>query len=131
MERPVQRRRLIGLALAAALLPAAPALAHHSFAMFDRDKAVAISGVVKDFQWTNPHVWIQVMVPDAKGTTQEWGVECTSVNFLRRQGWEKDSLKPGDKIKLMIFPLKDGSKGGQLNKLVELNGSTALLPGYQ
>ena len=131
MERPVQRRRLIGLALAAALLPAAPALAHHSFAMFDRDKPVAIAGVVKDFQWTNPHVWIQVMVPDAKGTTQEWGVECTSVNFLRRQGWEKDSLKPGDKIKLMIFPLKDGSKGGQLNKMLELNGSTSALPGYQ
>ena len=112
-------------------MTATPALAHHSFAMFDRDKPVAISGVVKDFQWTNPHVWIQVMVPDAKGTPQEWGVECTSVNFLRRQGWEKDSLKPGDKVKLMIFPLKDGSKGGQLNKLVELNGSTASLPGYQ
>ena len=131
MERPVHRRRLIGLALALTAMTATPALAHHSFAMFDRDKPVAISGVVKDFQWTNPHVWIQVMVPDAKGTPQEWGVECTSVNFLRRQGWEKDSLKPGDKVKLMIFPLKDGSKGGQLNKLVELNGSTALLPGYQ
>ena len=131
MERPVHRRRLIGLALALTAMTATPALAHHSFAMFDRDKPVAISGVVKDFQWTNPHVWIQVMVPDAKGTPQEWGVECTSVNFLRRQGWEKDSLKPGDKVKLMIFPLKDGSKGGQLNKLVELNGSTASLPGYQ
>jgi hypothetical protein len=128
----VNRRRLIGLALAiAAALPAAPALAHHSFAMFDREKPVAISGVVKDFQWTNPHVWIQVMVPNAKGVNEEWGVECTSVNFLRRQGWEKDSLKPGDKVKLMIFPLKDGSKGGQLNKLVELNGSTSSLPGYQ
>ncbi len=131
MEPTVHRRRLIGLALALAALAATPAMAHHSFAMFDRDKPVAISGVVKDFQWTNPHVWIQVMVPDAKGTPQEWGVECTSVNFLRRQGWEKDSLKPGDKVKLMIFPLKDGSKGGQLNKLVELNGSTAALPGYQ
>ena len=131
MERPVQRRPLIGLALALAALAATPALAHHSFAMFDRDKPVAISGVVKEFQWTNPHVWIQVMVPDAKGTPQEWGVECTSVNFLRRQGWEKDSLKPGDKVKLMIFPLKDGSKGGQLNKMIQLNGSTSSLPGYQ
>ena len=131
MERPVRRRPLIGLALALAALAATPALAHHSFAMFDRDKPVAISGVVKDFQWANPHVWIQVMVPDAKGTPQEWGVECTSVNFLRRQGWEKDSLKPGDKVKLMIFPLKDGSKGGQLNKMIQLNGSTSSLPGYQ
>ena len=131
MELPVHRRRLIGLVLALAVLPAAPALAHHSFAMFDRDKPVPIAGVVKDFQWTNPHVWIQVMVPDAKGAPQEWGVECTSVNFMRRQGWEKDSLKPGDKVKLMIFPLKDGSRGGQFNKLVELNGSTVSLPGYQ
>ncbi len=123
-------RRLTAIALALALLPA-PALAHHSFAMFDRDKAVPLTGVVKDFQWTNPHVWIQVMAPDARGQPQEWGVECTSVNFLRREGWEKESLKPGDKVKLMIFPLKDGSHGGQLNKLIELNGSTASLPGYQ
>ena len=131
MERPVHRRRLIGLVLALAALPAAPALAHHSFAMFDRDKAVPISGVIKDFQWTNPHVWIQVMVSDARGTAQEWGIECTSVNFMRRQGWDKDSLKPCDKVKLMIFPLKDGSRGGQFNKLIELNGSTVSLPGYQ
>ena len=131
MERPVQRHRLIGFALALAALAATPALAHHSFAMFDREHPTPISGVIKDFQWTNPHVWIQVMVPDAKGTPQEWGVECTSVNFLRREGWDKDSLKPGDKVKLLVFPLKDGSHGGQLNKLVERNGSTTTLPGYQ
>ena len=126
----LSRRRLTAIALALAVAPT-PALAHHSFAMFDRDKPVPLTGVVKDFQWTNPHVWIQVMAPDAKGVTQEWGVECTSVNFLRREGWDKDSLKPGDKVKLMIFPLKDGSHGGQLNKLVELNGSDRSLPGYQ
>jgi hypothetical protein len=131
-EPPVHRRHLTAAALAlAAVLPAPPALAHHSFAMFDREHPTPVTGVIKDFQWTNPHVWIQVMVPDAKGTPQEWGVECTSVNFLRREGWDKDSLKPGDKVKLMIFPLKDGSHGGQLNKLTELNGSTSSLPGYQ
>ena len=126
------RTRLIRLTAAIALtLAAAPATAHHSFAMFDRDKPLALEGTVKDFQWTNPHVWIQVMAPDAKGAQQEWGVECTSVNFMRRQGWERTSLKPGDKIKLVIFPLKDGSHGGQFNKLTELNGSPANLPGYQ
>ena len=108
-----------------------PALAHHSFAMFDRDHPLTVEGVVKDFQWTNPHVWIQVMIPDAKGVNQEWGVECTSVNFMRRQGWDRASLKPGDKIKLIFFPLKDGSRGGQFNKLVELNGSPTNLPGYE
>ena len=90
------RHVLIGLAMALTLAAAgaSPALAHHSFAMFDRDKPIALAGTVKDFQWTNPHVWIQVLVPDAKGVDQEWGVECTSVNFMRRQGWERDSLKP-------------------------------------
>ncbi len=126
------RTRLSRLWLAVALLAvAAPAVAHHSFAMFDRDKPIALEGTVKDFQWTNPHVWIQVMIPDAKGVDQEWGVECTSVNFMRRQGWDHASLKPGDKIKLVIFPLRDGSHGGQFNKLTELNGSPSSLPGYQ
>jgi hypothetical protein len=125
------RRRLSGLILGSLALSAAPAFAHHSFAMFDREKPVTLSGVVKDFQWTNPHVWIQLVVEDAKGAPQEWGVECTSVNFMRRQGWDRTSLKPGDKVKLVIFPLKDGSPGGQFNKLVELNGSTVSLPGYQ
>ncbi len=109
---------------------AAPAFAHHSFAMFNRDQPVAIVGTVKEFQWTNPHVWIQVLVPDSAGVAQEWGVECTSVNFMRRQGWERGALKPGDKVKLMIFPLKDGSHGGQFNKLVELNGAPSALSGY-
>ena len=123
-------RRLTALALALAVLPA-PALAHHSFAMFDRDKPAPLAGVVKEFQWSNPHVWIQLLVPGPDGADQEWGVECTSVNFMRRQGWDRASLKPGDKVKLMIFPLKDGSHGGQFNKLTELNGSPLSLPGYK
>ena len=109
---------------------AAPASAHHSFAMFNRDQPVALVGTVKDFQWTNPHVWIQVVAQDSAGESQEWGVECTSVNFMRRQGWDRGALKPGDKVKLMIFPLKDGSHGGQFNKLVELNGAPSTLLGY-
>ena len=124
--------KMLALAgVAAVSLAAAPAFAHHSFAMFDNQKNVTLDGTVKDFQWTNPHVWIQVMVPDAKGAQQEWGVECTSVNFMRRQGWDRASLKPGDKVKLIFFPLKDGSRGGQFNKLVELNGSPTNLPGYE
>jgi Family of unknown function (DUF6152) len=125
------RLRLTLAAGLAATLMAAPALAHHSFAMFDRDHPATLQGVVKDFQWTNPHVWIELAVPDAKGADQQWSVECTSVNFMRREGWDRASLKPGDKIKLILFPLKDGSKGGQFNKLIELNGSPTNLPGYQ
>lgn len=123
------RSCLIALVLAGGA--AAPAMAHHSFAMFDREHPTPISGTVKDFQWTNPHVWIQVVVKGPDGAQQEWGVECTSVNFMRRQGWDKDSLKAGDKVKLQIFPLKDGSHGGQFHGLTELNGRTTALPGYQ
>ena len=123
------------VAMSAAVLAAGaasgPAQAHHSFAMFDREHPAPVSGTVKDFQWTNPHVWIQVLVPGADGAQEEWGVECTSVNFMRRQGWDRDSLKAGDKVKMMIFPLKDGSHGGQFNKLVELNGRASDLPGYR
>ena len=120
-------RVLLALALAG---PPAGALAHHSFAMFDRDHPTTLAGTVKDFQWTNPHVWIQVVAADPKGVSQEWGVECTSVNFMRREGWDHDTLKAGDKVELLIFPLKDGSHGGQFNKLVKLNGSPSGLPGY-
>ena len=122
---------VIGLALAALAAAAAPAQAHHSFAMFDREHPAPVSGTVKDFQWTNPHVWIQVLVPGADGAQEEWGVECTSVNFMRRQGWDRGSLKAGDKVRMLIFPLKDGSHGGQFNKLVELNGRASDLPGYR
>jgi len=125
------RNGLIGLVLAAGAAAPPAAQAHHSFAMFDRDRPVELAGAVKEFQWTNPHVWIELMVPQPGGGDQEWGIECTSVNFMRRQGWDRTSLNPGDKVKLMIFPLKDGSHGGQFNKLVELNGSPNSLPGYK
>ena len=124
------RNALVGLALAiGAVAPAAQA--HHSFAMFDREKPTPVAGVVKDFQWTNPHVWIQLLVPGPGGVDQEWGVECTSVNFMRRQGWDHASLKAGDKVTLVIFPLKDGSHGGQFSRLTELNGTPSALPGYK
>ena len=134
-RRAAVRRAGAGLlaAVAACLIGVtapAPAHAHHSFAMFDREHPAVLQGTVKDFQWTNPHVWIQVLVPAKAGGEEEWGVECTSVNFMRRQGWDRTSLKSGDKIKITVYPLKDGSRGGQFGGLVELNGSPSNLPGY-
>jgi hypothetical protein len=107
------------------------ALAHHSFAMFDRQKPVTLEGKVLQFQWTNPHVWIQMTVPDGRGGSAEWGVECTSVNMLKRQGWHHDSLQPGDRVKLLLYPLRDGSHGGQLAKLLQINGTDANLVSYR
>jgi hypothetical protein len=114
MTRSSWRPALLALALAFATAPAAPALAHHSFAMFDSQKNVTLEGTVKEFQWTNPHTWIQIIVKDANGKDVEWSVEGGSPNGLARQGWSRLSLKPGDKASIVIHPLKDGTNGGSL-----------------
>lgn len=107
------------------LLVAAPAtgLAHHSFAMFNRDQTMSVSGSVKDYEWANPHVWIHVMVTDEKGVPREWGFEMQSIAQDSRAGWRPDSVKPGDKITVEFHPLKDGTRGGQLASAVLANGT--------
>lgn len=100
---------------AATVMATSLAFAHHSFAMFDNAKTINIVGTVKEFQWTNPHIWVQVMVPDAAtGKEIEWSIEGGSPNGLSRNGWKRSSLKAGDKIELAIHPMKDGSYGGSL-----------------
>jgi hypothetical protein len=101
---------LAGIALAAAI----PASAHHSFAMFDRTKSVTVNGVVKDYEWTNPHVWIHLMLPDEQGTQREWSFEMQAIAQDYAAGWRSDSVKAGDKIRIEFHPLKDGARGGQL-----------------
>jgi hypothetical protein len=102
--------RLLGVA-ALALACAAPALAHHSFAMFDQKKVMTLNGTVHEFQWTNPHAWIEMDVQQGR-TTQRWSIELNSPNNLKRQGWKRDSLKPGDKVTLRMAPLRSGEHGG-------------------
>ena len=108
----------------AGLLAAADpaATAHHSFAMFDNSKAVSMSGVVKEYEWTNPHVWIHMMAPDAQGTSREWSFEMQSVQQDAAAGWRPDSVKPGDRVTIEFHPLKDGSRGGQLMSATLANG---------
>src|SRR5215471_6044618 len=103
---------------------AAPALAHHSFAMFDSDKTVMLSGTVKEFEWTNPHSWIRINVADANGTERQWAIEMNSPAQNAQRGWKSDTLKPGDKIGLTIHPLKDGSRGGQFMSAQLPDGKT-------
>jgi hypothetical protein len=98
------------------------AQAHHSFAIYDSAHQITIEGTVKEFQWTNPHVWIHVMVKNDKGTEEEWNVECTSVNFLERRGWSKRTFKAGDKVSITLSPLRDGSKGGSFRTVNSING---------
>lgn len=93
-------------------LASVTALAHHSVAMFDHSKRVTVEGTVKEWQWTNPHAWLQVLAPDASGAQVEQGFEVGSPNTLVRDGFKKDSFKPGDKVKVFAAPRRDGTVGG-------------------
>ena len=97
--------------------------AHHSFAMFDRERSIVISGVVSDFQWTNPHTWIQVIVTDAAGKQVEWSLDGGSPGILSRNGWKRTSLQAGDKITVEIYPLKSGEPGGSFIEITKSDGS--------
>jgi len=110
----VSKKMLALAGFAAVALAAAPAFAHHSFAMFDNTKNVTLEGTVKEFQWTNPHSWIQIVAKDASGKDVEYSIEGGSPNGLARSGWKRTSLKPGDKAVLVMHPLKDGTAGGSL-----------------
>ena len=99
------------IAAAAALAVAVPALAHHSFAMFNQRQIMTLEGTVSEFQWTNPHAFIEMDVV-ANGATQHWSIELNSPNNLKRQGWSRAALKRGDRISLRMNPLRDGSHGG-------------------
>jgi hypothetical protein len=109
--------RLALTALAAAAL-AGPALAHHSFAMFDMKKDLTAEGVVTDFRWTNPHAWMHLDITDASGAKVNWALEMTSPNNLVLSGWRRSSLKPGDKVTVTYHPLLNGKSGGSLVKVV-------------
>lgn len=102
-----------GLILVAA---ASPLMAHHSFTMFDMSKQVTLTGNVTDFQWTNPHVYIEIDVPDDKGAVTHWSIELGSPSILLQSGWKFSSLHKGDKVTLVINPLKNGQMGGFLSK---------------
>jgi hypothetical protein len=111
-----------GSAACALLALAASAWGHHSFAMFDLEKQVTVQGTVKEFQWTNPHCWLQVMVPDGKGGAQEWSFEMGAMGMLARTGWKSTTLKPNDEVTVLMNPLKSGAPSGRLLKVTLPNG---------
>lgn len=86
--------------------------AHHSMAMFDSQKEVTISGVVREFQWSNPHCYIQVMAKDAQGRDVEWSMEMGAPMYLYARGWRPGSLKAGTPVSVKISPLRSGEPGG-------------------
>jgi hypothetical protein len=112
--------------LAAAILISAaiPSAAHHSFAMFDREQTVELQGTVKDFQWTNPHSFLDVYVDDLKGGAPVlWTLEFGAVHNLVNQGWKPKTLLPGDKILVTVHPAKNGGPYGQALSVTLPNGT--------
>jgi hypothetical protein len=119
----ISRLAIMGAALAGGLCGATvTAFAHHSFAMFEREKEVTLVGTVREFQWTNPHAFIEMDVPAAQGQIEKWAIEMNSPNNLTRQGWKSSMLKPGDKVSVTLNPLRDGKKGGLFVSVVLPDG---------
>jgi len=111
-----------GFLWAAVALAATAAEAHHSFAMFDHVNRVTLAGTVTQFQWTNPHVFIELDVPDGNGSIKHYSIECASPNVLQRIGWKYTDVKQGDKITLLINPLRNGAAGGMLETATLADG---------
>jgi hypothetical protein len=101
---------------------AIPVFAHHSFAMFDTAKPVTLTGLVTSFEWTNPHVYIEVDVPDGQGGQRHWSIELGSTSILMRAGWKFNTLKKGDKVTALVSPLRTGEPGSLLNRITLADG---------
>jgi hypothetical protein len=117
------------LIVGALLIAAAPVVAHHSFAMFDFSKEVTVAGDVKEFRWRNPHIHILMNVPNGQGGMDEYDIEGGTPNTQKRNGWNADIIKPGDKISVVMRPLKNGDKGGNLIRAARQDGTAIGNPG--
>jgi Family of unknown function (DUF6152) len=121
--------QVLSFAGMAAALMAVPATAHHSFAMFDAEKTLTLSGTVKEIEWTNPHMWLYVMAPDQSGKIQEYPLEMQGPGQSMKNGWKQDSVKPGDKVTVEMHPLKTGARGGQLMSVLLPSGQKLSVTG--
>ena len=113
----------LGVAGIAIVMSAFPAFAHHSFSMFDATSSKTVEGVVKEFQWTNPHSWILMMVSNSQGQLEQWAIEMGGPIGLARQGWTPKTLKPGMQVKTVIHPMRDGTNGGQFMAITLPDGT--------
>jgi hypothetical protein len=116
------RRGWVSLCAVLGLAGVGAALAHHSFAMYDSDHQIKLAGTVTSFEWNNPHVYIALASSDEHGDTKGYTVECASPGILNRVGWKFNMIKPGDKITVIIAPLKTGEPGGLLKQLTLADG---------
>ena len=113
--------RLAGIIL---LLAVTSSFAHHSSAMFDKQIVRHVTASVTEFQWTNPHVWIQISIENESGEIEEWSIEGLGPNSLSRKGWRRNSFKAGEIIEIKFNPMRDGSKAGGFIGAKFENGQT-------
>lgn len=110
------------LALAFLASGANVASAHHSFAMFDSDHQIRLSGTVSEFRWQNPHIYIHLQAPDAKGKMRDWTIECANPGILNRLGWKFNMIKKDDRITVVVAPLRTGEAGALLKQVKLADG---------
>jgi hypothetical protein len=106
------------------MLVSGAALAHHSPVVFDHTKQITIVGTVTEFKWSSPHAWMHIDVADKDGRTSNWGVEMNPASLLARAGWKASTIKPGDKVEVLIYPLRNDEKGGQYISIKLPDGRT-------
>ena len=116
------KRSLIACVGIAVILAAGSVAAHHSPVLFDRSVTKTLAGTVVEFAWTNPHSAIQLDVPNERGGMERWGVELGSPNSMVKAGWKSTTLKPGDKVTVVVNPLKSGEPGGIFVSLTLADG---------
>lgn len=104
------------------VLASGAAYAHHSTALFDYSQSKTLHGVVRAFQWGNPHNYVQLTTTDDKGRQQEWAIEAGVPSAMSQLGWGKNTLKAGDKVTVVIAPMRDGSMSGSLKTVTLPNG---------
>jgi hypothetical protein len=108
--------------LPALAILAAPAAAHHSYAMFDMTKIIALDATVTVFKWQNPHSFVEADVKAPEGS-EHWAIEMTAPNNLVQEGWKRTTLKPGDHVTLYVHPLRSGDRGGSFAGVKLANGT--------
>jgi hypothetical protein len=113
----------LSYALVVLLIGCGLAFAHHSSVMFDNQKEITVKGIVKEFNFENPHVSIMISVTDEKGVTKDWSFEAASVRGMAQAGWRRSTLKPGDSVTITGHPLRDGRPGAQLVQAVLGDGT--------
>lgn len=106
--------RVVPCLLALAMLGSGPTQAHHSFAHFDMNRTIAVTGTVSKWVWANPHSWVYLEVMRADGTAQSWAFECSSPNMMIRWGWRYADIRIGDKLTIDTHPARDGSPQGSV-----------------